>query len=107
MLFFVRLCRSPRATLFPYTTLFRSRDLQLPLPDRLAGLQVEREHEVVRRHGARVVHHAVAPNNLVFAFDLKTGDRKSTRLNSSHTSTSYAVLSLKKKPYYLLRREDR
>src|SRR6266571_4102306 len=64
--------RPPRSTLFPYTTLFRS-------PGRLARSLVA--YEGVERH-PRVRH---------------LGDRKSTRLNSSHMSSSYAVFCLKKK----------
>src|SRR5947207_11008293 len=74
--------RPPRSTLFPYTTLFRSRDEQAVderLPD--AALVDDRpvvlQREVVRRRERR--------------------DRKSTRLNSSHTVISYAVFCLKKK----------
>src|SRR5438067_6832650 len=65
--------RPPKSTLFPYTTLFRSRRGQPPQP-RLVGLarRLERGGEVGR-------------------------DRKSTRLNSSHVSISYAVFCLKKK----------
>src|SRR5258705_4303394 len=70
--------RPPRSTLFPYTTLFRSRVdviavaefLGYPIP--IAGV-VER------------------------AVDQNEGDRKSTRLNSSHLGISYAVFCLKKK----------
>src|SRR3989442_11065673 len=63
--------RPPRSTLFPYTTLFRSRHLQL------AALHPEVQHRI--RHGGR------------------RRDRKSTRLNSSHVRISYAVFCLKKK----------
>src|SRR5438132_9020794 len=71
---------TPRAsTLFPYTTLFRS------LPDR-------------RARGARA---AAAPivivQNAAEERSVDEGDRKSTRLNSSHTVISYAVFCLKKK----------
>src|SRR5689334_24595945 len=63
--------RPPRSTLFPYTTLFRS-------SSRVHRLGSTR----VRRHGSTRV---------------RRQDRKSTRLNSSHSSISYAVLCLKKK----------
>src|SRR2546430_11796152 len=87
--------RPPRSTLFPYTTLFRSgrqRDhLSLP-PVRLAredvvGDQVAHHLEGAAADGehARVAHHALER------------DRKSTRLNSSHSQISYAVFCLKKK----------
>src|SRR4051812_49655150 len=70
--------RPPRSTLFPYTTLFRSRGL--PGPDQPEVVVRELEH-VARRPGR------VGPR----------ADRKSTRLNSSHMSISYAVFCLKKK----------
>src|SRR5215204_4402113 len=65
--------RPPRSTLFPYTTLFRSR----PALDRLHGHAADRR----RRRGDG---------------DRRGRDRKSTRLNSSHTVMSYAVFCLKK-----------
>src|SRR5438876_4824431 len=69
----------PRSTLFPYTTLFRSVPLQ---PQAVAG---------VSRGGVGLRLGQVAGNDQV--------DRKSTRLNSSHPSISYAVFCLKKKIY--------
>src|SRR3989475_9431035 len=69
--------RPPRSTLFPYTTLFRS---QLVLP--CGGLPPERVHHVA-------VVQALAGG--------EARDRKSTRLNSSHSQISYAVFCLKKK----------
>src|SRR5438132_9836685 len=68
--------RPPRSTLFPYTTLFRSYD-------RAAGWNPHHH-----RH-ARGVAGAAARDRFL--------DRKSTRLNSSHTVISYAVFCLKKK----------
>src|SRR6266542_6533821 len=68
--FFLMIRRPPRSTLFPYTTLFRS-----PTPRGLRTLAPEHPD-----YKARYV-----------------GDRKSTRLNSSHGSISYAVFCLKKK----------
>src|SRR5260221_4753215 len=67
--------RPPRSTLFPYTTLFRSSIERVPpsLPP------LDRELGVHHRHLQQA------------------GDRKSTRLNSSHTVISYAVFCLKKK----------
>src|SRR4051812_49821203 len=70
--------RPPRSTLFPYTTLFRS---EIAEDDGRAGLR-HREGAIDRNSG-RVVGVA--------------RDRKSTRLNSSHMSISYAVFCLKKK----------
>src|SRR5438874_5263642 len=71
--------RPPRSTLFPYTTLFRSDAFQCA-----AG--AEAGHPVVELRPLEVVD------------DLACGgDRKSTRLNSSHVEISYAVFCLKKK----------
>src|SRR2546426_5758809 len=90
--------RPPRSTLFPYTTLFRSRAgyvvglvlvggpdvdqvdvaLAAPVPEPADVVDSERPHAVLRRHALG-------------------GDRKSTRLNSSHLVISYAVFCLKKK----------
>src|SRR3712207_7513346 len=76
--------RPPRSTLFPYTTLFRSRLASgTPAGFRPGGLpQAQRGREV------RQQAQAVAGDS---------EDRKSTRLNSSHANISYAVFCLKKK----------
>src|SRR5947207_11230743 len=71
--------RPPRSTLFPYTTLFRSGGLR-----RLQHFRGGRTRERAASHGRGRV-----------AF--RHADRKSTRLNSSHTVISYAVFCLKKK----------
>src|SRR2546430_13691937 len=73
--FFLMIRRPPRSTLFPYTTLFRSEAARLEDPLRLRG------------EGPTVF-----PGVVVGA-----RDRKSTRLNSSHSQISYAVFCLKKK----------
>src|SRR5438874_7047813 len=72
--------RPPRSTLFPYTTLFRS-----------PTLLCDRRHHLV---GLQVADRAVPDPQRRQVF---TGDRKSTRLNSSHVEISYAVFCLKKK----------
>src|SRR3712207_9393768 len=84
--FFLMIRRPPRSTLFPYTTLFRSRPVLLRL-----GLQRRQPAAVVR-----LVPDAVAHDP---ALEVPRGgaDRKSTRLNSSHANISYAVFCLKKK----------
>ena len=79
--FFLMIRRPPRSTLFPYTTLF---DLGDP-NDR--ACRSERAHDAVPEQANR----ADAPR------DGNQEDRKSTRLNSSHTVISYAVFCLKKK----------
>src|SRR5438876_4802848 len=94
--------RPPTSPLFPYTTLFRSRhDDALHLRDAPAlGPQVERLHvdeRLLDRDDQQVAadHLGAA---LVPQRDLaRNVDRKSTRLNSSHPSISYAVFCLKKK----------
>src|SRR2546427_6461896 len=78
--------RPPRSTLFPYTTLFRS-----PRPDDLRG----RRHDAVSRIRARRLAHD--PRSDTARGDARELDRKSTRLNSSHSQISYAVFCLKKK----------
>src|SRR3989475_8619884 len=86
--------RPPRSTLFPYTTLFRSRD-----PGGAGrGGRVRRAagHQADDRPGPA----PRLPNGRVPARawdDRRSGDRKSTRLNSSHSQISYAVFCLKKK----------
>src|SRR5690242_20950186 len=101
MLFFLMIRRHPRSTLFPYTTLFRSvvRDvqaLQVGAGDghNLGGLIDEQQLAVTERH----VREAVAAGARVLTGGKRAAkDRKSTRLNSSHMSISYAVFCLKKK----------
>src|SRR5438874_5625276 len=75
--------RPPRSTLFPYTTLFRSR--------RVAG-----RHRGASRSLA-VWAQVHAPDAECAAALVEAQDRKSTRLNSSHVEISYAVFCLKKK----------
>src|SRR5437588_3111264 len=86
--------RPPRSTLFPYTTLFRSR------------VDVELQHEIEQflYHEAALLADREYQDWLdLFADDIhywmptRYKDRKSTRLNSSHTVISYAVFCLKKK----------
>src|SRR5207249_11150898 len=98
-LFFLLLPRPPPSPLFPYTTLFRSAPA-LPVVDplrlaALAGTTRRRGHDAVQNCPRRA--QTVAddfPGRLCFAGE---EDRKSTRLNSSHVSISYAVFCLKKK----------
>src|SRR5207249_6860713 len=82
--------RPPRSTLFPYTTLFRS---EQPL----ARPEVRQAQELVGGHeaGNAERRRAEQPQGAARADD--DLDRKSTRLNSSHVSISYAVFCLKKK----------
>src|SRR2546430_4910865 len=73
LFFFLMIRRPPRSTLFPYTTLFRSQGIS---------------------ECGHALHHALEPRRRL---DLREVDRKSTRLNSSHSQISYAVFCLKKK----------
>src|SRR5688572_31741791 len=85
--------RPPRSTLFPYTTLFRSALARELLA--LTGASVRRALFVVLRlaHGVDCVARVAERQRAV----LRGQDRKSTRLNSSHSQISYAVFCLKKK----------
>src|SRR2546427_7758353 len=94
--------RPPRSTLFPYTTLFRSQfpgknDSRNP-EDRYGDLHHwsarpgEQEGSQARPQSARANLRCVG----------RVGDRKSTRLNSSHSQISYAVFCLKKKKNKIL-----
>src|SRR5438876_6583396 len=85
ILFFLMIRRPPRSTLFPYTTLFRSRGER---GNSRAAAQPSCEGEPALLGGRRPEVHGRASFNR---------DRKSTRLNSSHPSISYAVFCLKKK----------
>src|SRR2546430_16790731 len=101
--FFLMIRRPPRSTLFPYTTLFRSKEGDPPGPaEGAAG-----EYDLTG--GDRFVYFGPEGPRVVLRFkdeerkryfarvyDLST-DRKSTRLNSSHSQISYAVFCLKKK----------
>src|SRR5256886_8775188 len=91
--FFLMIRRPPRSTLFPYTTLFRS------------------VLEDARRRGCRLVDVPSLGREVALASDVAAvyrllrligadRDRKSTRLNSSHSQNSYAVFCLKKKKSY-------
>src|SRR3712207_8752326 len=91
--------RPPRSTLFPYTTLFRSTKLAIDL-----GTDTVRNYQqagLIAYAGddlyAKLVHVAIW-NTRQTEFG-KEIDRKSTRLNSSHATISYAVFCLKKKSH--------
>src|SRR3712207_7235392 len=83
--------RPPRSTLFPYTTLFRS--VSVFHEEALAA--ASRAEEEIAASGPRGPLHGI-PVAIKDLYDLE-GDRKSTRLNSSHANISYAVFCLKKK----------
>src|SRR5690348_17371338 len=84
--------RPPRSTLFPYTTLFRSRALRrVQCCNTLRGLAQGWFEIANAQPGERPLH------SVDDARAFPDQDRKSTRLNSSHPSISYAVFCLKKK----------
>src|SRR2546430_8372419 len=84
--------RPPRSTLFPYTTLFRSRGEQIPVHGDGTSLWT-------LTHAQDFAYGLVGllgnPRTIGETFNIT--DRKSTRLNSSHSQISYAVFCLKKK----------
>src|SRR3712207_7312237 len=85
--------RPPRSTLFPYTTLFRSVDVEHVSAGLDLGQRVLLDRrEVAGRHLGRELLPARRVDPLA-----DDADRKSTRLNSSHANISYAVFCLKKK----------
>src|SRR5258708_29793424 len=90
--------RPPRSTLFPYTTLFRSGG---PDADSFVNLKEEDLISAVQKatdgKGVDIVLDTVGGD--LFRPCLRTLDRKSTRLNSSHQIISYAVFCLKKKKH--------
>src|SRR5690348_17474357 len=92
--------RPPRSTLFPYTTLFRScvddiiifRPLGQEQIEKIVDLQLKRLEKLLADRKITIL---VTPE--------AKQDRKSTRLNSSHPSISYAVFCLKKKKHTIIR----
>src|SRR3712207_6880915 len=92
LFFFLMIRRPPRSTLFPYTTLFRSMQLAVGVG---AGDLPQEAQELL-----------VAVPRLAAGGD-RAGDRKSTRLNSSHANISYAVFCLKKKNMHMHRTASR
>src|SRR2546430_4452388 len=83
--FFLMIRRPPRSTLFPYTTLFRS--VKVIDADRFSA-----QSEITQRLVSGIGIRAYRRRRILGA-----RDRKSTRLNSSHSQISYAVFCLKKK----------
>src|SRR2546430_12246037 len=97
--------RPPRSTLFPYTTLFRSicsnagREERYFMENQLnvkSSVPVQNQFVKIRAIRVFFPSRLTRPAGSVFI----RGDRKSTRLNSSHSQISYAVFCLKKKKVY-------
>src|SRR5689334_23512364 len=86
--------RPPRSTLFPYTTLFRSRADQHQRHRKCRRQHIEPDAECHQR-GTEAGE--TGDETAGKRAEEQYGDRKSTRLNSSHSSISYAVFCLKKK----------
>src|SRR3712207_8721395 len=89
--------RPPRSTLFPYTTLFRSRGIELarecPVGMKAAAIRDIRAVSLLLVEALRNIGQATETHGP----RAEQPDRKSTRLNSSHANISYAVFCLKKK----------
>src|SRR3712207_7540993 len=98
--------RPPRSTLFPYTTLFRSRRQAVAVATIVLALVVIGMVPVWSVSEAHIVAWLLA--FVMFGVGVLLRDRKSTRLNSSHANISYAVFCLKKKVHaHLLQRNSR
>src|SRR5256885_4357243 len=91
LFFFLMIRRPPRSTLFPYTTLFRSRHARVECLGRLEAFRYRLAGGCARALG-------------YCSAQARCRDRKSTRLNSSHLVISYAVFCLKKKKVRVRRR---
>src|SRR5206468_11047884 len=105
--FFLLIPRPPRSTLFPYTTLFRSSSVHHPFtspnaedialldsaPERVRALAYDVVLNGLELGGGSIRINDPALQRKVLSL---LGDRKSTRLNSSHDQISYAVFCLKK-----------
>src|SRR3712207_6953259 len=99
--FFLMIRRPPRSTLFPYTTLFRSRLRAWHAYLLLGAVAIGAYFLLPSETAQRVLHLLVVVSTPVaFVAGIlmhRPKDRKSTRLNSSHANISYAVFCLKKK----------
>src|SRR2546430_6561114 len=92
--------RPPRSTLFPYTTLFRSYIVDVVILEEVAQ---QLQPATMRHPGVHLPAVHAERDRAVQA----EGDRKSTRLNSSHSQISYAVFCLKKKKHHTIPRLTR
>src|SRR3712207_7243009 len=97
--------RPPRSTLFPYTTLFRSQEVEGFIDG--GGQGIWHRHQIILRHANK--NPSPSGEGGLGCGSIRAGwghgaeDRKSTRLNSSHANISYAVFCLKKKKNTIIR----
>src|SRR5947207_6471483 len=89
--------RPPRSTLFPYTTLFRSEPRVHEVDHEVEAHQRARHEHDVGLHDGIIPEQDRLHGQAAHPGQREDRDRKSTRLNSSHTVISYAVFCLKKK----------
>src|SRR3712207_7468835 len=96
--------RPPRSTLFPYTTLFRSRlGVSVAAPQLLEAEARAHVRWAPTENAEEIGQDGFVTGRRVLALDEPwPEDRKSTRLNSSHANISYAVFCLKKKRQYVV-----
>src|SRR3712207_7916830 len=101
MILLLMIRRPPRSTLFPYTTLFRSRVARMQVTEPRTVVTIHGAFQAICRQGllrAALAMFQSAPQISHSQKGLRRHqDRKSTRLNSSHANISYAVFCLKKK----------
>src|SRR3989475_2205716 len=96
LFFFLMIRRPPRSTLFPYTTLFRSESGNAPSPPSVSKYSSWSQAELAAISSSRF--RPLKREELIAT----NSDRKSTRLNSSHSQNSYAVFCFKKKKLTLV-----
>src|SRR3712207_8817070 len=89
--------RPPRSTLFPYTTLFRSKHYNARFISQILEYRAYEVLEYARDSLENTQVRNLLPGGVVLTGGGSLLDRKSTRLNSSHANISYAVFCLKKK----------
>src|SRR3712207_9147037 len=94
LFFFLMIRRPPRSTLFPYTTLFRSHQGKFVVCRSKESILKEVKQVIAMPDFKGYLSDLGGPSANMYGMG---GDRKSTRLNSSHANISYAVFCLKKK----------
>src|SRR2546430_5713143 len=108
--FFLMIRRPPRSTLFPYTTLFRSRaprrTSSFVSASSSASLRTKRSRSRTAPTASPRLWRPASTRSAWISTRRAGRDRKSTRLNSSHSQISYAVFCLKKKKKYQRERQD-